>query len=98
MREWPVPKRWTRPSAAIASADHWLAVSIASAWVVATCSRSAAAAVIQGSAGLAIGVVTRRLRPRSPSRRHRRGRPDQLPLTALDRAIRRVEDLVDDQA
>src|SRR6476646_9143306 len=51
MREWPVPKRWTRPSAAIASAHHWLACSMAAACVEATRSSRLRAAVIQGSAG-----------------------------------------------
>src|SRR6266576_3211068 len=67
IREWPVPKRWTRPSAAIASADHWLAVSIADAWVVATLSRTADTAAIQGRVGDGVGVaaiVTRAPRPR----------------------------------
>src|SRR6185369_8958414 len=82
-------------------ADHWLAVSIASAWVATSCSRSALAAVIQGRAGFAIGVVMRRLRSgaRASSRsRHGCGTLDGLPAAARDRAIRGVEDLVDDQS
>ena len=46
-----MPNRWTSPSAAIASAHHWLACSIASAWVVGQALQQPGGAVIQGRAG-----------------------------------------------
>src|SRR5689334_12224971 len=60
MREWPVPKRCTNPSAAIASAHHWAAVSMAAAWVVRTCSRRAMPSANQAGSGAAgpVGSVT----------------------------------------
>src|SRR5262245_30773038 len=54
MREWPVPNRWTSPPAAIASAHHRLASSMASACVAAIRSRTSVAAVIQARAGSVI--------------------------------------------
>src|SRR6476620_4903681 len=51
MREWPVPKRWTRPSAAMASAHQPLACSIAAACVRAMRSITSTAAPIQRTAG-----------------------------------------------
>src|SRR6185503_8780565 len=56
MREWPVPKRWTRPSAAIASAHHWLAVSMLAPWVAAILSRTSSAAASQRNAGALVAA------------------------------------------
>src|SRR6202022_4892672 len=79
MRECPGPKRWTSPSAAMASAQIWLARSIAVVWVAAMRSKMARAAENQVVIALAndFGVDG-----------------DRFPATALHRDVGGIDDTV----
>src|ERR1700687_3786818 len=79
MRECPVPKRWTSPSAAMASAQIWLARSIAAVWVASMRSKMARAAENQVTIALAndFGVDG-----------------DRFPVTALHRDVGGIDDTV----
>src|ERR1700682_1805186 len=79
MRECPVPNRWTSPSAAMASAQIWLARSIAVDWVASMRSKMARAAENQVVIALAndVGVDG-----------------DRFPVTALHRDVGGIDDTV----
>src|SRR6202165_4742856 len=80
MRECPVPKRWTSPSAAMASAQIWLARSIAVDWVASMRSKMARAAenqVVMLSSAHDVGVDG-----------------DRFPVTALHRDVGGIDDTV----
>src|SRR6202171_1813317 len=79
MRECPVPKRWTSPSAAMAPAQIWLARSIAVDWVASMRSKMARAAENQVVIALAndFGVDG-----------------DRFPVTALHGDVGGIDDTV----
>src|SRR5213082_4095540 len=80
MREWPVPKRWTKPPAPIASAQTSLARSMASPCVSRIFSRTAIPASIQPSGTVIdLGIYV-----------------DRLPVPALHRLVSRIEHRVHD--
>src|SRR5256886_4340309 len=80
MREWPVPKRWTKPPAPIASAQTSLARSMASPCVSRIFSRTAIPASIQPSGTVsALGIYV-----------------DRLPVPAPHRLVGRIEHRVHD--
>src|SRR5512132_4206245 len=59
MREWPVPNRWTSPSAPIVSAHQALVCSIPSPWVAPMRASSACASTSQrGTAGAVALLAT----------------------------------------